>query len=223
MASFTLVNKQKRSTIAGIRIDAVLNENHVFENEITQWPVEGGAQIIDHVRQLPIQYSLSGVISQTPVEIFGGSDNPLFNTDKTNKVQVQFNEFLKLAGFKTEGSKAVSSNTFQLVDIVTGLRAYNNMAISRISFPRDNNTGKSLRFEIGLIQVEFVNVNFVTLPSVENVNNADPNIKDKAQDKVEAGVQETTDADDGSTFALKLGRAGVKTGKKLVKTFFGGS
>lgn len=218
MAITTLLNKKINARIAAIKLDASVSELHSYENEITQYPIEDGGQIIDHVRQLPIGLSIDGLVTQTPVVEFTGSTSPddaefnsIVRTDQTDVVSVAFNELLKYGGFPTEGNDEKNKDTFELVDVVTGLRVYSNMAIKSISIPRNATTGRSLRFSIQLIQVEKATVDFAELPNVANINNTEPNIKNEAQSTQEKGVVATEKKSLGASISDSLGFTDVVT------------
>lgn len=53
--------------IDGYEIDAAISQDHSFDNEITEHPVEKGANVADHVRSTPIMISLEGLVSDTPI------------------------------------------------------------------------------------------------------------------------------------------------------------
>jgi hypothetical protein len=50
-----------------IQIDATLSESHVFQNTVTDHPIEGGAAITDHSRPNPVRLGLTGMISNHPL------------------------------------------------------------------------------------------------------------------------------------------------------------
>src|SRR5678810_739366 len=62
------VNKRTQSIlIDGFLIDATISEEHRYESETTDYPVERGANITDHNRPLPIEVTLEGIVSNTPI------------------------------------------------------------------------------------------------------------------------------------------------------------
>jgi hypothetical protein len=50
-----------------LTFDAVLREVHTLNQEVTEHPVEQGAALVDHIRPLPLEIALEGVISNSPV------------------------------------------------------------------------------------------------------------------------------------------------------------
>lgn len=212
MAIATLINKKKQAKIGGIAIDCVIEELHSYENEITQFPVEDGSQIADNRRPLPIRLRMSGIFSDTPVRVVESGDNTQFlnRDDGSGKSQVQFSEVLNIAGFATEGNIEGLKDTFELVTIVTGLRVYKNMAIASVSWPRNAQTGRSLRFNIDFVEIKQARISFVDLPAVRDVNNVDPNIESKAESKADQGTNDTEEPTSSGSLLYESGRSILK-------------
>jgi len=57
------------SSIGGIQLDAVLQETHRFENLVTQYPVESGATITDHIINKPLCLEMDGRLTDTPLSL----------------------------------------------------------------------------------------------------------------------------------------------------------
>ena len=59
-------------SVAGVtnalRFDAVTTETHTFANQVTEQPVERGANVVDHVRPSPDSLTLDVVVSNAPVD-----------------------------------------------------------------------------------------------------------------------------------------------------------
>lgn len=53
---------QKLSKIGEVEFTATTNEEVVFENEVTDRPVEDLGYISDHVRQRPVTFSIEGIV-----------------------------------------------------------------------------------------------------------------------------------------------------------------
>ncbi len=53
----------KRAMLGDIELSVVESENPEYSNDITSNPVEQGTDITDHVRQNPISFSISGVVT----------------------------------------------------------------------------------------------------------------------------------------------------------------
>lgn len=53
--------------IDGFEIDCAEQEQHAFDSEVTEHPVENGADIADHIRARPVTVTMSGIVSDTPI------------------------------------------------------------------------------------------------------------------------------------------------------------
>lgn len=70
--------------IAGIWIDCSLREQHGMSAQCTQFPVEDGPNITDHVRLQPETLHIEGLVSNTPLEMpKSQADGAFFDTART--------------------------------------------------------------------------------------------------------------------------------------------
>jgi hypothetical protein len=53
--------------INGYPMDLALSEGHSFPGAATEFPVEAGADISDHIRELPTEITLECIVSDTPI------------------------------------------------------------------------------------------------------------------------------------------------------------
>lgn len=127
--------------IDGFAIDCAEREEHSFDSEITEHPVETGADVADHVRARPIVVTIEGIVSDTPI----------------GEIVAQ--------GFREEGEKpsdAAKAKLLQIRDdrepvpLETSLGGYTNMLLESVSFPRSASDGDSLRFRATFKQVVLV-------------------------------------------------------------------
>jgi len=63
--------KKSGLTAFAFEIDAILSENHLMRSLVTSSPVEDGATIADHIILQPEEISIRGIVSNTPVKLFG--------------------------------------------------------------------------------------------------------------------------------------------------------
>lgn len=119
-------NRYAKSKIGNVFLDATLSETHETTSTVTSFPVEDGSFISDYVINNPETLVISGLVTDTPLNILSG-----FNRSITS-----YNELLRL------------QNNKQLVTVVTGIKVYTNMIMTSISVPRDAQTGRSLTFNI---------------------------------------------------------------------------
>lgn len=161
-----------------ILLDASLSESHNYNSNITNFPVENGANISDHVSDDPIKLSLRGFITNTPIRIFGG--DPGANIDDVTGGDRIKTTFLALLDIRK------SRTPFTLV---TGLQVYENMLFSNITFPRTPRSGlHSLEFTAELQQIQTVESRTVAIPEDQVKEGS----KDQAQSTKDVRKQNTT-------------------------------
>lgn len=132
--------------IAGYPVDVAVSEDHSFDSEVTEHPVERGADVADHVRARPITLTIEGLVSDDPI-----------GTVRDQR--------LASAGGSIEHAPP-SDDAFALllsvrdarepVTIVTSLRTYEDMVLTSLSVPRGARTGHALRFMATFVQVQLV-------------------------------------------------------------------
>lgn len=140
--------KKQPIIIDGYTIDASISEDHSFDSDVTDFPVEQGANITDNVRPKPIVITIEGIVSDTPL----GAIADIRHGDDTFTPS---NEALAVL----EGIRAAR----QPVTIQTTLRVFENMLMSGLSIPRDPQTGAALRFSATFTEVILVTNNRTTV------------------------------------------------------------
>lgn len=136
-------------TIKGFPIDAAITEEHTYNSEVTSYPVEAGSDITDNVRVLPIEITIEGLVSNTPLVAMANIRNVLsgldiFAADNTTPSSNAFDHLRRIRDAR------------EPVSITTSLKLYENMVMESLSFPRDSDTGSSLRFNATFKQVIIV-------------------------------------------------------------------
>lgn len=123
--------KYARSSIQGIFLDATVSEDHHYVSRVTQFPIESGSVITDHVINEPDTLSLSGIVS----------DSPLAFLSSFNRSSDAFNRLVRIHELK------------ERVTVVTGIKVYQNMIMTSLSVPRTVETGQALNFVMEFQQV----------------------------------------------------------------------
>lgn len=128
--------------INGYPIDLALSEDHAFESEVTEYPVESGADVSDNIRNRPLEITLEGVVSDTPIGAIA--------LDPTRKLEI--------------GAPSPSRDAYaRIIDIraarepvilETSLGKFESMALVSLGIPRDRATGKALKFTVKFRQIE---------------------------------------------------------------------
>lgn len=189
-------------TVGLIELDCSVSETHTAVCEITDHPVEFGSVISDHIRSLPESVEINGLVTNTPLVYLASllSKSPVKPSLLPawgDRVDAAYQKLLEL------------KNAGVLIDVVTSLRTYSDMAITSIVITRDAATGNVLDCAIGLREIVTATSLAFDLPIPDDVaNNAK---KEQAKkDKTAADAKKTEKAD--NTSAIMKG----------VKAFAGG-
>ena len=68
MALLSLIFGEKiKARVGLVELDASLSESHSMNATVTEYPVEEGADIADHIRRQPDTITISGIVSDTPL------------------------------------------------------------------------------------------------------------------------------------------------------------
>jgi hypothetical protein len=139
MAPVVTVLNHALATIDGFFIDCLLSDNHVFDADVTEFPVESGSTISDNIRNKPLVVTMECLISNAPLgQLVSLRDKVSDPTDSA------YDLLLKIR------------NDRRPVSIGTSLRHYDNMALQSLSIPRESGRGDELKFTAVFKQIEFV-------------------------------------------------------------------
>lgn len=178
-----------KPSINVVQFDATLEEHHVSRAEVTSHAVERGADIVDHIRPLPQELTLTTVTTNTPTIFLATARGNGIDRVKTTH----------------QGLLDLLSNGV-LVDVVTTLRTYTDMAITSIDVTRTADTGNILSASISLQHIRIIDseITTATIASVASPVNAARTVKqDKGQQPLPPATppQET---EVQKTFVLKF-------------------
>jgi hypothetical protein len=161
-----------------MQFDCSLNEVHTDEAEITEHPVETGANITDHIRKLPASVEINGLVTDTPIAILASvtARSPVQGALIPSQKRSD-DAYALLQQFMENGD---------LVRVVTSLRDYDNMALSSLSVARDAANGQVLNCVVTLREVFKAKDLSILLPvpsEVQNKGDSNQGNKDKTQAK----------------------------------------
>jgi len=163
-----------------IQFDASISESHVYSANVTQNPVENGANVTDNIVVNPVSLTMNGFITDTPVKILLNVLNPREKSGSDSLSKTAHDELVGLFNSKTPFT------------VITGLKKYENMVLTNLTFPRDSKTGKSVRFNCTLTEIILAKF---TVESIETENVSERlETKDQSGKDVQKGSQNTTDA-----------------------------
>ena len=192
-----LLQRDTPGRIGDIELDATISENHNFTNQITQWPVEDGSIMTDHVLSQPENLTLNGFVTNSPISNlppllspFGSIASSVSGGIATvqsllgkSRTETAFNDLLEL----WEGKKnLVGEITRPLITIVTGLKVYKNMIMVSLVVPRDKDTRDALHFTATFQKIKKV--------SSKIVPTEDLKLQPLTDSSVSAGKQTATTA-----------------------------
>lgn len=125
--------------IKGFIIDATVAESHEFSSEVTEHPVENGADIADNVRAQPLRVVLDCIVSDTPIGVVADART----SDELPSSQA-YDLLLDIRDAR------------EPVSIETSLRTFDNMMLESLSIPRSPGNGHALRFTASFVQVTLI-------------------------------------------------------------------
>lgn len=125
--------KYAKGRVGLVELDVTLSENHTFNARATNFPIETGGDITDHIINDPDILNLSGIVSDTPLNALSFFSRSI---DAFNRL-VEIHE------------------RREPITVVTGLKVYNNMVMTLLDVPRNIQTGQSLTFNITLQNIKF--------------------------------------------------------------------
>lgn len=211
MSIVTLFTKTA-PTIAGVSFDAVLEDTFEATVDFTSYPIEAGAQVVDHGILKPFEWSLTGLVSNNPLR-------PVF-TDFTGVLSGAFGDSGALGSFSglaagflagsndSRGSSALSQllslmATRQPFDIDAGDISLTNMVITNIYRVKDPSNEQGLEFTAQLQELPTLEtVLSETRPLQSQLRDGDP-VKTQAAAIVDKGEQILQDIGDSINTAVK--------------------
>lgn len=142
-------------------LDALVSETHERRSQVTDFPVETGGSIADHIRNEPRQVSVEGFVTNSPVRLLGGALERVSRGTPTGGDQVEGAglDFAEQALAELERIH----DARELVEVVSPRRRYQNMAMLSLVVPRDPATGAALRFSATFREVTRVDSRTVEL------------------------------------------------------------
>lgn len=135
-------------SMGGLVFDAVFEETHEAELEVTDNPVETGVVVSDHAYMKPLKLTLSAGVSDTPLV---SVENDVFASDsgRSKKAYELLTDLQKLA---------------EPFSVQTGLKLYENMICTSVRTSQDKDSSGALMFSATLREVIIVYTQVVQYP-----------------------------------------------------------
>lgn len=181
-------------SMGGLVFDAVFEETHESDLEVTDNPVETGVVVSDHAYMKPLRVKISAGVSDTRLDIF--SADP----------------FASAAGRSRRAFELLTDlqKKAEPFDLQTGLKLYKNMVCTSVRSSQDKDTSAALLFTAELREVQIVYTQVVKYPPRKA--GATKRQVGPQKDKGEQQGKEVTDAPKKQSLAVKLKQA--MTGSK---------
>ena len=174
--------------VAAIELDALLNETTVMSSQITEYPVEDGTIVSDHITLDSERLTIEGVISGA------GS---LFKAELINAKE----------------TLRELHRTRELITIVTGVDLYEDFAIESCSIARNNEYGEQYQVELALRKIKKVTLKTEDMPPEKSGKST----QGKAgKTKSNAGKAKTGTPSPSQEARVPMSRAGAYSGKGAV-------
>jgi hypothetical protein len=186
--------------IDGYPLDCALEERLTYESEVTEFPVEKGADIADHIRAKRPVLEIDGVVSDTPI---GKVANDPSRTNLSGAMLPSRDAFDRLV--QLHGDR-------RTITVECSFGKFDDMVLMSLTPTRDVKTHKAFKFTATFRQIEFRQNNRTT------IRVAVPNASGKINFGALLGAVKGT----GVTFVTShtiANRAGLlRQGFKLVST-----
>ena len=201
-----LINTKTPGQIGSLEIDAVMSENHEINMQVTEFPIEAGFTISDHVVRKPpelrLECSISNskflqsltatdndkqeaLIEQYAPELIGKSDTVPAAQANVDWVGEAIATLYNLAGYAPPNfALAPVPEGPTILTIVTGLCVYTGMVFSRLSIPRASADGDSITFSAEFKQVNIVNTSTAAVSNASELNGIAPRAAAQGAPKV---------------------------------------
>lgn len=145
------LNQQQVAVIrsmGGLVFDAVFEETHEAELEVTDNPVETGVVVSDHAFMKPLKVTLSAGVTDTPLAVL--SNDPFASdSGRSKRAYELLAELQRLA---------------EPFDLQTGLKLYQNMICTSIRTSQDKDSDGALLFTASIREVIIVYTQVVQYP-----------------------------------------------------------
>lgn len=147
-----------RTKIASIELSAVPSKTHSRSAVLTQFPIEDGSPVNDHIIKRPFRFQMDAMVSN--VQLLGSSQSA---ARFPNVISAAVPIGLTILSLATGNAKEQAHNKLvqlfensEPFDLVTSLRSYRNMVFITFDINEDTTTGDSLAFTATLEQATIV-------------------------------------------------------------------
>ena len=166
MATGVLIGKRPPE-IGLVKLSLSVQEQHQFGSKVTQFPVEDGSVMSDHIQNEPDKLTLQGFVTDSPISTL--------DTSGPGNGETAFEALERI------------HRTREPVRVFTTLKEYQDMAMERFSVPKNSQTGETLRFTASFVKIRKVSSLTVQVADIKAGD------KDGASNTKNAGKQNTSE------------------------------
>ena len=132
-----------------IELDVIVSEGATATATKTRNPVESGADTNDHIRIEPMTFTMSGVVSDTPVKFLAGiQSGGILSGNKQSRTA--WDSLLQLHALR------------QPFTLVQGLKTYENVVLLKLSTTQNVSNFRALQFTAEMEELILVGVKELT-------------------------------------------------------------
>lgn len=221
-----------------LQLDVALNEEHVYENKIPQYPIDATNVITDHIWQSPDRLNIEGHVSNYPLktilfdrDTFQSRDSTAIGGQDKDRVLTAYEMLLTLSGRKLvkNAKDNVGQGTIYhpvVVDIITNLCIFTDMVIETLTIPRNSGVNNELIFQVQFVKITRASVQETNITYVNDKLYGAEGVGDQnSTTKVKGKQPETTTVGNNNTHLRNMvdgGKKGLSTwGPKLKTLLFG--
>jgi hypothetical protein len=210
--AIVIIHSQGKEAIrvGALAIDALVKENHEFKRVATQYPVEEGANITDHVRHEPTSLTIEGVITNHPTnyssvvsqffyDIAEGRERQItekaFTNSPVTRVGGAWDVLMEMIG--ENETYDVAPKVMEPISVVTSMKLYQEMVITGLTITRDA-PEEALRFSMSLQKIRRARKRTIyvypadkTAPGVAGSADDKNNVSDQVSDEEKKKVTST--------------------------------
>lgn len=156
--------------IGELFVDVATAEDHSFDSEVTEYPVESGADVADHVRPRPQMVSIEGIVTNTPI---GSQAQPTLDAQRSSEALAML---------------LAMRDAREPIRVETALKTYENMLLEALNVTENAETGDALRFRASFKQLQIVTNNRTTLRVKAASGSAKVNLGHKPSKALEINI-----------------------------------
>jgi hypothetical protein len=152
--------------------DLIIQDTSIQESEITDHPVEEGANVSDHVRRTPDHFSAQVMVTNQPIDdLPDGSRKKVVTKGETGAMVATFDDNDNISD--TYSHLQALHDAHRLLTITTPLSQYSDYLITKLEVTRDKeNSGGIVKIDIDFRQILIVRSDLVssaTIPEAQPI------------------------------------------------------